>query len=75
MLTVAEVAERLGAHVQTVRRWLREGRIQGVMPGGTKLGYRVPESEVRRLLAIDRGPADEGQQPRTQSPPPGPAAT
>ena len=52
MLTVAEVAARLGANPYTIRRWLREGRIKGVMPGGTKLGYRIPESEVRRLLTV-----------------------
>jgi excisionase family DNA binding protein len=50
MLTVRQTAERLGATQDTIRRWLRTGKIRGVMPGGTKLGYRVPESEVRRLL-------------------------
>jgi excisionase family DNA binding protein len=56
MLTVPQVAERLGANPNTIRRWLREGRIKGVMPGGTKLGYRIPESEVERLL--DTGQAE-----------------
>jgi excisionase family DNA binding protein len=50
MLTVAEVAERLRASVDTVRRWLRSGKLRGVKPGGSRLGYRIPESEVRRLL-------------------------
>ena len=50
LLTVKEVAERLRANPQTIRRWLREGRLEGVMPGGEKLGYRIPESEVRRIL-------------------------
>jgi excisionase family DNA binding protein len=50
MLTVPEAAEMLRANPYTIRRWLREGRIKGVMPGGMKLGYRIPESEVRRLL-------------------------
>lgn len=50
MLTVEQVAERLGAHPETVRRWLRSGTIKGVRPGGMKLGWRIPESEVRRLL-------------------------
>jgi excisionase family DNA binding protein len=53
MLTVPQVAKRLGANPYTIRRWLREGRIKGVMPGGTKLGYRIPESEVRRLLDVE----------------------
>jgi excisionase family DNA binding protein len=49
LLTVKEVAERLRANPQTVRRWLREGKLRGRMPGGEKLGYRIPESEVERL--------------------------
>jgi len=49
-LTVPEVAERLRANPQIVRRWLREGQLRGVMPGGEELGYRILESEVRRLL-------------------------
>ena len=51
LLTVKEVAERLRANPQTVRRWLREGKLRGVMPGGEKLGYRIPVSEVARLLS------------------------
>ena len=57
MLTVQQVAEALGANVETVRRWLRTGRIRGVMPGGQKLGYRIPESELRRLLTEGQGKA------------------
>lgn len=58
LLTVKEVAERLRANPQTVRRWLREGKLKGVMPGGEKLGYRIPTSEVTRLLS---GAAPEGK--------------
>jgi excisionase family DNA binding protein len=50
MLTVQEVARRIGSTEETVRRWIRVGHIKGVMPGGQKLGYRIPESEVERLL-------------------------
>lgn len=50
MYTVKQVAELFGANEETVRRWLRVGRIKGVMPGGQKLGYRIPASEVERLL-------------------------
>jgi excisionase family DNA binding protein len=53
MLTVEQAAERLQAHPQTVRKWLRDGKLKGVMPGGTKLGYRIPETEVERLLNPD----------------------
>jgi excisionase family DNA binding protein len=50
MLTVREVAERLRASEKTVRRWLKEGKLRGVRPGGTRLGWRIPEEEVARLL-------------------------
>jgi len=50
VLTVPEVAERLRLNEETVRRWLRTGKIQGVRLGGTRAGYRIPASEVDRLL-------------------------
>jgi excisionase family DNA binding protein len=49
MLTVPEVAERLRVHPDTLRRWLRSGRIRGVMMGGRSGGYRIKESEVARI--------------------------
>jgi excisionase family DNA binding protein len=51
LLTVREVAERIRSSPETVRRWLRQGKLRGFRPGGTKLGYRVPESELQRFLA------------------------
>ncbi len=48
-LTVAEVATRLRANPETIRRWLNAGTLSGYRPGGTKLGWRIPESEVRRI--------------------------
>lgn len=50
LLTVREVAERLRSSPETVRRWLREGKLRGFQPGGTKLGYRVPEDELQRFI-------------------------
>jgi excisionase family DNA binding protein len=58
LLTVAEVAERVRANPQTVRLWLRTGRLKGVRPGGTKLGWRIPQGEVERLLS--GGPGEKG---------------
>ena len=59
LLTVREVAERLRSSPETVRRWLRQGKLRGFRPGGTKLGYRVPESELQRFLRV----AGEGSPP------------
>jgi excisionase family DNA binding protein len=50
VLTVPEVAERLRLNEETVRRWLRTGKLRGNRLGGTKAGYRIPESEVERVL-------------------------
>jgi excisionase family DNA binding protein len=50
VLTVGEVAERLRVHPQTVRDWLKTGKLKGRLIGGTKTGYRIPESEVHRIL-------------------------
>jgi excisionase family DNA binding protein len=51
ILTVREVADRLKIHPETVRDWLRQGRLRGSRPGGDKTGWRVRVSEVDRFLA------------------------
>jgi len=53
VLTVAEVAERLRLGEETVRRWLRQGKLRGTKLGPTSAGYRIPESEVQRILKGD----------------------
>ena len=49
-LTVAEIAERLKVHEQTVRRWLRDRRLVGRNFGG-RTGYRVREADLEAFLA------------------------
>lgn len=49
MYTVPEVADRLRLHQQTVREWLRLGKLKGIRLGGTKAGWRIPAEEVQRL--------------------------
>lgn len=48
LLTVAEVAEIYRVDPETVRRWLKAGRLNYVrLPGG---GYRIPaDTELRSL--------------------------
>ncbi len=48
-LTVAQIAERLQVHPETVRRWLRDGRLRGRNFGG-KGGYRVRERDLEEFL-------------------------
>ena len=57
MLTVDEAAATLRVTAETVRRWLRDGRIRGVRLGGRKAGWRIPAGEVRRLL--EPAPAED----------------
>ena len=51
-LTVAQIADRLQVHHETVRRWLRDGRLLGRNFGG-KSGYRVREKDLEAFLAED----------------------
>lgn len=50
LLTVPEVAEWLRVHPESVRRWIRQGRLRGVLLGGTRAGYRIAQSEVQRFI-------------------------
>ncbi len=45
-LTAEQVAELLQVHLDTVRRWLREGTLHGRKIGRV---WRVPESELDNL--------------------------
>jgi excisionase family DNA binding protein len=49
-LTVPEVATRLKVKPETVRVWLRQGKLRGARLGGKKAGYRIPRTEVEHLL-------------------------
>ena len=50
MLTVKEAAARLKLNPETIRRWIKSGRIQAVSLGSDKAGFRIPASEVERQL-------------------------
>jgi excisionase family DNA binding protein len=52
-LTVAEVAARMKVGHETVRRWLRSQRINGIKTSeGATGNWRVPIMEVERLLRV-----------------------
>ncbi len=63
MLSVPEVAEWLHVGAETVRRYLRAGRLRGVLLGGRGSAYRIPEAEVRRFLS---GQPLEEPSPKTE---------
>jgi excisionase family DNA binding protein len=48
-ITVEEAARLLGVHDQTVRRWLRAGRLQGTLLS-RRAGYRIQRAEIERVL-------------------------
>ena len=56
MLTVAQVAEHMQVNPETVRRWLRSRRINGVKLGD-RAGYRVSVAELERFKEAIRGKA------------------
>lgn len=49
LLTVDEVAERLKVHPESVRRWLREGRLTGYRIS-RRSGWRIRPEAVQQLL-------------------------
>jgi excisionase family DNA binding protein len=60
-LSVQQIAERLQAHEQTVRRWLRSGELSGVLLGD-KTGWRVrPEDLEMYLRSKGWKPQEEGK--------------
>jgi len=58
-LTVAEIVELLKVHENTVRRWLRSGKLPGRAFGG-RTGYRVRESDLMKFLETEQGRAWAG---------------
>lgn len=49
LLTIKQVAERLGFNPKTVWRMLRGGSLHGVRPTGPSGSWRIPASEVERV--------------------------
>ena len=59
--TVEEIVDLLKVHEQTVRRWLRDGELRGVLLG-RKAGYRIRASDFESFLAARDARATEGEQ-------------
>ena len=53
LLTVNEFAEKVKLCAHTIRKAIRTGRINAFRPGiGKKSAYRIPETEIDRLLVM-----------------------
>jgi excisionase family DNA binding protein len=50
LLKVEDVTNKLGLNRETIRRWIRGGKIKGIKIGADAAGYRIPEREVHRIL-------------------------
>lgn len=60
-LTLQEVADLLAIKVETVRGWVRAGRLPVLGLGSGRAGYRVRRADLDRFIAERYGPvkADE----------------
>ncbi len=50
-LTPEEAADRYRIKVGTIRKWLRQGKLQGYKVGGTL--WRIPETELESFIKGD----------------------
>jgi excisionase family DNA binding protein len=50
LLTVRQAAEMLQLSPLTIRAWIRRGKIRAVYLGSDAAGYRVPASEIERII-------------------------
>lgn len=52
LLTVDDVAEKLQIHPETIRRWLRDGRLEGYR-FSRKGGWRIRPESVTKMLEAE----------------------
>lgn len=50
-LSPSEAAQRLGFHVETIRRWLKTGRMSG-WRAGDRGHWLISELEIRRMQQV-----------------------
>ena len=66
LLTARELADVLGLSVETILRWVRQGKLPAIrLPGGA---IRFREDEVEGWLQSGRRPVEECQPPRRTPP-------
>lgn len=53
LLGIADVSDRLKVNEKTVRKWIKEGKIEAANLGH-RIGFRVREADLERFLAARR---------------------
>ena len=53
LLTTEEIAKELKYHIETVRKWIREGKLKATRINRKE--YRVKRSDLERFLAEKQG--------------------
>ncbi|MCM8749563.1 helix-turn-helix domain-containing protein [Thermomicrobiaceae bacterium CFH 74404] len=59
LVTVKQAADMLQLKPATIRTWIRQGKIRAVYLGSDAAGYRIPLSEIERLLRLPEPPEEE----------------
>ena len=59
LLTVSEAADRLRLNPETIRRWLRDGRLSGLWLGSDKAGWRISERDLDAFLRHSQRPVKQ----------------
>lgn len=60
-LTADEVAKELRVHIETVRRWLRDGTLPAISLGSRKGGYRIRRGDLEAFIQQRYGPGKEAR--------------
>ena len=55
LLTVFDVADRLQVHPETIRRWIRDGRLTAIDLGADSAGWRIDPADLDAFIAARRG--------------------
>ena len=62
-LTVGQVAQRMGLkNAETVRRWLRTGKLRGTLISD-RMGWRVRPADLERFIAARTHGGEEDAEP------------
>ena len=59
LVEITAICAEEKSQLEFLRVWLRDGKLRGRLIGGRKSGYRIPASEIERLLAPDEGPVEQ----------------